>query len=222
MKNNMHPEISELEEDIIKEIINISLAKVADSLSVIARESVLLDIPHIDVVTPEELNGMLPSNDPSDSVIQSDIRGDVEGETFLLFKAQQSSNLAEICLGTPEEIKENYAALQRSLLMEISNMLTGTLVTQLANIFNLSIHGMPPVIVPFRLRKTFRDMIANLIVFKPFVLTVRTEFLKTRKTVEMPMIIVFNIDTLKVVLDIIRKRTASDPSWLMHMSKMQG
>lgn len=214
MENQL--QISDYEADILKEIINIGMAKVADSFSVLAQQPVLLQVPSIDIVSAAELDHILPQNEKEDMVVQSDIEGDINAKDYLIFKQHQTNKLSDICIGPEMGFQGNYSAMRRSLLLETSNILTGSLLTQFGNIFGLRIYGTPPVMVPYQLRKTFTELIRNLILFKPFVFTIKTEFLNIRQVVELPMLIVFDANSINRVLDIIRIRSSADRNWLAH------
>jgi chemotaxis protein CheC len=206
--------INDLEKDILREIINIGLAKAADSFATIARDKVFLSVPDVQIVSPEEMAMVMPAGNRSDAVIQSDIKGELNGKTFILFPEAQSTYLADVCIGPVTNFKGNYPAMRRSLLLEISNMLTGSIVTQLANIFRVNIYGSAPVAVPFGVRKSFIDLISDFPVFKPFILTVNTQFVNTGRMVELPLIIVFDMDTVTKIINIIREQSKNNKYWL--------
>lgn len=207
-------EITDLERDFIREIVNIGLAKAADSFAVIARDTVLVNVPDVKIMDPRSMESLLPENDRTDTVVQSDIKGEVNGKTFILFDEHEASRLAEICIGKEEDYKGNYAAMKRSLLLETSNILTGAIITQLANILKLHIYGSAPVVVPYALRKSFQDLISDFPIFKPFILTINTRFVNAGKLVELPLLIVFDMDTIEKILSIIRQRNQSGMNWL--------
>jgi chemotaxis protein CheC len=49
--------MNELERDIIREILNIGLARAADSFAVIAQERVMLEVPNLDLVPSQDIIG---------------------------------------------------------------------------------------------------------------------------------------------------------------------
>jgi chemotaxis protein CheC len=202
-------EISELERDFIREMINIGLAKAADSFAVIARDKVHMNVPSVEIMDPRDVSNVLPENDRTDTVVLSDVKGEVNGKTFILFDEEEATRLAEICIGKESDYKGNFAAMRRSLLLEISNILTGAIITQLANILKLHIYGSAPIVVPFALRKSIHDLISDFPIFKPFVLTVNARFANAGKMVDLPLVIIFDMDTIEKVLEIIRARNAS-------------
>ena len=203
-------EVSDIELDITREIINIGLAKVADSLAAIAKETVHVNVPDVRFLNPGDLDHILPESNPQDAVIQSDIEGDISGQTFLIFTKNQTENISNVCIGCKDNFSGNYTAMEKSLLLEISNILTGALVTQLANILKFKLHGLPPQFVPYRERHSFLDLIKGLHLAKPFVLTVKTEFKNTGSIAEMPLLVVFDADTFDKVLEAIRKVSKQD------------
>lgn len=213
MEENLR--INKLEADIFREIINIGLAKVADSFSVIARQTVLLNVPDVTVADEERVNSLLPPSEREDFVILSNIDGEISGKTFIIFEEMNAQRLAEICIGRETGFKGNYLALKKSLLLEVSNILTGSLATQLANIFDLYIHGQPPEFVPYAMRHSFRDLVSDLVVYKPVILTVKTEFLNSQNVVEMPMVLLFDLYSMQKIRTVIRKKQATGDSLLV-------
>ena len=138
--------MTDLERDIIREILNIGLARAADSFAVIAQERVLLEVPNIDLLMSDDILLKVREYQSRHVVIQSDIRGDFNGTTLMFFSGQHVQRLSRVCLRmqtAAESLEVN--ELQESLLLEISNIITGALVTQLANILKANIYGAPPV-----------------------------------------------------------------------------
>lgn len=213
---NIDTEISDLEEDILKEIINIGLAKVADSFAVMAKQPVMLNVPRIETVHTGDLNSVLPVSEENDAIIESNITGDLLAKALLIFSHAQVDKLAYHCIGPEAGFKGNYNAMKKSLVTETSNILTGALVTQFANIFGMKLVGMPPVAVPYRLREVFASHIGDLLLHNPIVITVKTHFLNSGKEVELPMVLIFDINSVKKIFTIIRDRNKADTNWLAH------
>ena len=93
--------------------------------------------------------------------------------------------------------------LQESLLLEISNIITGALVTQLANILKANIYGAPPV-AP---RGDIAESMLNLVPeqqFQPLIFSVITQFSDRDNMVELPLMLFFDRVTFAKILEIIR------------------
>ena len=109
--------MTELERDIIREILNIGLARAADSFAIIAKERVLLEVPNIDLVMSDDIIQRVREYQSRHVVIQSDIRGDFNGTTLMFFSGQHVQRLSRVCLRmqTTESVEVN--ELQESLLL---------------------------------------------------------------------------------------------------------
>lgn len=195
--------MTDLERDIIREILNIGLARAADSFAIIAQERVLLEVPNIDLLMSDDILHKVRDYQSRHVAIQSDIRGDFNGTTLMFFSGQHVQRLSRVCLRmkTLESLEVN--ELQESLLLEISNIITGALVTQLANILKASIYGAPPI-AP---RGDIADNLQSLMPeqqLQPLIFTVITQFSDKDNMVELPLMLFFDRATFIKILDIIR------------------
>ena len=203
----MEPQVTDLERDIIKEILNIGLARAADSFAAIARDRVLLKVPDIQIIEVKELISLVAKYESSHVIIQSDIKGDFNGSTLLLFSDDHIARLSEVCLSMLEVQKGELNLMQESLLLEISNIITGALVTQLANILKSNIYGSPPKAPKSHIADSLKDILVQHPLFQPLVFTVITQFTHNLKSVELPLMLFFDTNTLLKMIEIIRTFT---------------
>ena len=195
--------MTELERDIIREILNIGLARAADSFAVIAQERVLLEVPNIDLLMSDDILHRVRDYQTRHVPIQSDIRGDFTGTTLMFFSGQHIQRLSRVCLRMQTDESLVLNELQESLLLEISNIITGALVTQLANILKANIYGAPPS-VP---RGDIADNLHSLLPdqqLQPLIFSVITQFSDRDNTVELPLMLFFDRVTFIKILEIIR------------------
>ncbi len=204
MTTMMEPHVTELERDIIKEILNIGLARAADSFAVIAKDRVLLKVPDIQLIEVKDLIKLVTTYEDTHIIIQSDIKGDFNGATLMLFSEDHIEMLSEVCLNMLEVQQGVMNVMQESLLLEISNIITGALVTQLANILKASIYGSPPKAPKSHIADSMKDILVQHPLFQPLVFTVITQFTHNLKKVELPLLLFFDTNTLLKILEIIR------------------
>lgn len=204
LNERMELHMTELERDIIREILNIGLARAADSFAVIAQEKVLLEVPNLDLVTADRIIDMVRQYESSHRIIQSDIRGDFNGTTLMLFSGQHVQRLSKVCLrlNVPETIEVN--EMQESLLLEMSNIITGALVTQLANILKAHIYGAPPAASNGDVAHSLHNLISHNPGFQPLIFSVITQFSDQNSSVELPLMLFFDRATFVKILEIIR------------------
>ena len=200
----MELHVSELEKDIIKEILNIGLARAADSFATVARDKVLLTVPDLRLIQLQDLVEMVKKYQGSHTLIQSDIKGELNGTTLMLFSAEHIEKLTQVCLSIDFRFDGKLNDMQESLLLEISNIITGALVTQLANILKTSLYGSPPVAPKGSLADSLRNILVRHPLFQPLIFTVITEFTNQSKHLEMPLLLFFDSETFFKMLEIIR------------------
>ncbi len=195
--------MTDLERDIIREILNIGLARAADSFAIVAQERVLLEVPNIDLLMSEDILRKVREYQSRHVPIQSDIRGDFNGTTLMFFSGQHIQRLSRVCLRmqTDESLKLN--ELQESLLLEISNIITGALVTQLANILKANIYGAPPTAPHGNIADTMQNLLPEEML-QPLIFSVITQFSDKDNTVELPLMLFFDRVTFQKILEIIR------------------
>lgn len=200
----MEAEISELEKDIIKEILNIGLARAADSFAAIAKDKVLLKVPDIKLIEVKELLELVSKYEDTHVIIQSDIKGDFNGATLMLFSDDHIVRLSEVCLAMLDVQKGELSVMQESLLLEISNIITGALVTQMANILKANIYGSPPKAPKGHIADSLKDILVQHPLFQPLVFTVITQFTHNSRSVELPLLLFFDSKTFIRIIEIIR------------------
>ncbi|GAA4297107.1 chemotaxis protein CheC [Nibribacter koreensis] len=200
----MELQVNELERDIIKEILNIGLARAADSFAAIAKDRVLLKVPDLQLMEANELIEIVRAYEKSHTIIQSDIKGDLNGSTLMLFSELHIEQLSAVCLGMTVDPKAPLTEMQESLLLEISNIITGALVTQLANILKASIYGSPPVAPKNDIAESLKSIFTEHPLFQPLVFTVITQFTNNTQMVELPLLLFFDTTTFVKILEIIR------------------
>lgn len=201
----MELHVTELEKDIIKEILNIGLARAADSFATVARDQVLLKVPDLQLIQLQDLVQMVQKYQGTHTLIQSDIKGDFNGTTLMLFSADHIDKLTEVCLSDSFRFDGFLSEMQQSLLLEISNIITGALVTQLANILKTNLYGSPPVAPQGSMADSLRNILVDHPLFQPLIFTVMTEFTNKSKQLEMPLLLFFDTETFMKVLVIIRE-----------------
>ena len=195
--------MTDLERDIIREILNIGLARAADSFAIVAQERVLLEVPNIDLLMSDDILRKVREYQSRHVPIQSDIRGDFNGTTLMFFSGQHIQRLSRVCLRMQTDESLVLSELQESLLLEISNIITGALVTQLANILKANIYGAPPVAPRGDIADTMLSLLPEQML-QPLIFSVITQFSDKDNTVELPLMLFFDRVTFQKILEIIR------------------
>lgn len=196
-----YDQMTQLEKDILQELMNIILAKAADSFARISKEEVLINVPKLYEADKESALEELFNDHKIEVIIQSEVKGDIYAHTLILFSAKQIRMFEAACLKADTVTPK----MRESLLLEISNIVTGTLVTHLADILRINIYGSVPSAPIYRRAVTENDLLLDLDLTRPVLFTVNTIFKSSHKQVDMSMVLIFDIPNLEKVMNLIRK-----------------
>ena len=139
-------EWNKYEMDIAKEIINIGLAKAADSLSFFTKEKVLISSLNIELKPLKEFSYPKDNKKQNFHVLTTEIKGDVDGACFLNFTQEAALSFWESAL--PSDVLEDVnkkIEMGKAILMEADNIITASVVTQFANLLGVRMYGFVPI-----------------------------------------------------------------------------
>lgn len=197
-------QISDNEKLILKKILNSGISKAADSFSLISRDEVSIDVPELKIVSQIDLFKEVDPKNEVQVVIKSKIDGDISGHTFLFFREKELNLLEKNCLNFNFP-SNKLVDLRTSLVLEISNIITGTLVTQLANRLKIDIYGSVPSPPIYPSKAQNRSLLLNMELYNSWILTIKTSFVRSQKLVSLPFVIIFDMVNMQKILNILRK-----------------
>jgi len=143
--------LNELEKDALKEIINISIGQAAQTLEEIIKLYVFMNIPRLEVLGPEELQGFLKAEIPtykSLHLIEQYFIGKTKGVAYLVLP-EKSGNAVLTLLGMDNIDSENctFDKLEQEALLEIGNIIVGTCVSKISELMGDIVTYLPPRII---------------------------------------------------------------------------
>ncbi|MES2731562.1 MAG: hypothetical protein V4714_07430 [Bacteroidota bacterium] len=150
--------LSSYELDITKELMSIALANAADSFSKMANERVLIRDYDLQILEKTHWdNQLLNANDTDWYVLTTDVIGKLAGKSYLLLNHSDAEKIFHIFTPSQAEIQlGQLTVLQEAVLLELDNIVTAAMVTQLSNFLSLTIYGDVP-----NLRYLNRDLTLN-------------------------------------------------------------
>lgn len=137
--------LTDYELDITRELINIALSNAADAFSKMAGERVLvnqfhltLGSPHVEPVLPQGFQEPL-------HVLTTDVKGSLEGKSYLIFDGADTQQIFKIFASTQAaSTGSTLSELEQALLLELDNILSAAVITQLSNFLDVFIYGDVP------------------------------------------------------------------------------
>lgn len=126
--------------DVVKEIINIGLAKAGDALAMVINEKVLIKC--VELINLED--AFLEVDDDHIN-LSTKISGDIQGICYFIINKQDAAFLVNKVIpnyhsGDQFEIDE----MNIGFLLELDNIISGAVTSQLANLLQMNIYGDVP------------------------------------------------------------------------------
>lgn len=138
--------LSEEHRDCLQEVTNVAMGQAGDLLAKVLDTFVVLSIPHIEIMKPQDITMALHAIDTSASVsavCQGFIGGGIAGEAMLLFNDTSFADLARL-LNYDDELDEQ---AERELLMDTTNILFGACLNGIAEQIDMQFSFGPPMVL---------------------------------------------------------------------------
>jgi len=149
-------ELSELQLDALRELMNIGFGQAASSLSEVIDLHVQLSVPKVLILKPEEIAAFIDSEVESRSaysMVEQFFFGKFEGTSFLLLPEDEGRKLAGLfgAEGGALPPEYDFGSLERETVVEIGNIIIGACVGKIAEMLKDQVGFQPPhfVAAPF-------------------------------------------------------------------------
>jgi chemotaxis protein CheC len=142
-------QLSELEIDALKEMMNIGFGRAAASLSEIMDVNVILSVPVISMVDSDATTDFIREQASSTiaySMVEQFFLGKFAGTSILLLPENEGKNLITMFCAAPLEglRAEEFDTLARETILEIGNILIGACVGMISELMNNRVSFRPP------------------------------------------------------------------------------
>ncbi|WP_414475347.1 chemotaxis protein CheX [Microvirga sp. M2] len=139
--------LTELERDALTELVNIGVSRAASSLRKMIGEEVLLSVPSVEIMAPQEAVRLIAQREPDELVaIQQQFEGAFSGRALLIFPQATSLDLVRAIIGgdvPPDQIAE----MEQEALAETGNVILNGCLATMANMLKRSLNISLPEVV---------------------------------------------------------------------------
>ncbi|MCH8318421.1 MAG: chemotaxis protein CheC [Bacteroidetes bacterium] len=140
----------------------------------------------------------------------SDLIGDLKGKTMLVFNKTEKENLTKTCMSIEYSQDEGSKKMEEAFLLEFGNILTGSLVTQFSNIFNLKIHAKVPFLQSGLFRNIMDAVNKEYELITPMILIIHTVFVIKNIELRPHLLLIFDETSMDKMHDVISTFDTSD------------
>lgn len=138
--------LSEEYRDCLQEVTNVAMGQAGDLLAKVLDTFVILSIPHIEIMKPQDITMALHAVDSSSSVsgvCQGFIGGGIAGEAMLLFNDTSFTDLAKL-MNYDDDLDQQ---AERELLMDTTNVLFGACLKGIASQIDMEFSFGSPMVL---------------------------------------------------------------------------
>ncbi len=161
-----------------EEIIAAGLKKAAESLSFFMKEKIRLQ--ETDFTISDKFNGETSVDAQAAYVLSTELRGSLKGVCYLVFTEEESNELCRVAL-PPQIFNDNKKldGMKEPLLLEIDNILSASVITQLANELQAKVYGDVPVMHKMN-SSELSALISKQLLPDKLIMGFQTEFISTK------------------------------------------
>ncbi len=130
-------ELSDLEQDALKEFFNMGLGMAADSLSQMVKKEILLSLPQLAVVSHRRAVELVNHQDEDRLVaVRQNFLGELSGTALLIFPGGKSLELVRTLLGENMPL-EALTELEQETLLDVGNVILNAFLSSFTQMMNL-------------------------------------------------------------------------------------
>lgn len=190
--------LSDLQQDVLTEAINLGIGNAAASLSEMVNEVVTLSVPVLSFLDKQEaINKIQLSANENVSGVSQNFEGPFSGEALLLFPISKSLELVRLMLQDTVE-HDMLTEFEEEALNEIGNIILNSGLSSLADVFGEQINSSLPI---FRQGTCNEVMNSKVKQEKDIVLFLRVDF--NIESYQVDGYVVFLLD-VNSITDLIR------------------
>lgn len=183
-------ELSELEDDAVREIFNIGIGAAADSMSMMVDDEVLLAVPRLQFLSrTDAVEHLATKTGAVSSVNQKFASAFGRGNAMLMFPEHQSLQLARAMIGDESEVDDDeMTELEQEALTEIGNIVLNACLGSLSNILTDEV----AVDLPSFERGNVESLLENLITSDDVVMVLYIQFRLSNREIDGRLVFVMN------------------------------
>jgi len=197
--------LTETQEDLLKEYVNVFIGKAANMLSEMANQRILLSVPEVKLVNMAEDAASDSVLTAHGHVVSSSMRfgKSFSGRALLIFPSKKAKVLVDACMGMPyagddENDPQDLADTDFDVLKEISNVILNSVVGDFSNLIGTHVDfSIPDVELVF----VSKDQQKSYLQDNVYMLTLYTNFLLSEAHVEGVIVIALGVHSLNLLID---------------------
>lgn len=132
--------------DVLSEIGNIGAGNATTALATMLGTKVDMHVPKVDLMEFKEIGEEMGGEETIMSGVYQQIKGDITGSIMFLLEEKSARVLVSKLMGVESNPDEPFTEMEISALKEIGNIITGSYLSSLSTLTNMTIDASVPAI----------------------------------------------------------------------------
>ena len=130
--------------DVLREIGNIGAGNATTALATMIGTKVDMRVPKVGLMEFKEIGAEMGGEETIMAGIYQQIRGDISGSIMFLLEEKSARGLVSKIMGVESNSSEPFNEMEISALQEIGNIITGSYLSSLSTLTNMTIDASVP------------------------------------------------------------------------------
>lgn len=132
--------------DVLREIGNIGAGNATTALATMLGTKVDMHVPKVDLMEFKEIGEEMGGEETIMAGIYQQIMGDITGSIMFLLEEKSARVLVSKLMGVESNPEEPFSEMEVSALQEIGNIITGSYLSSLSSLTNMTIDATVPAL----------------------------------------------------------------------------
>ena len=184
--------ITSLQIDLLKELANIGSGSAATALSQMLNETVLIDIPSVNICNLSQISEAFGDPEKRKSLAFIQIKDDLNGYILFILEIEDAKHIAKTAAG-------GYEMDYMLILPEITNIISGSYIRTIAEMINGKIDLTPPQVGEDMIGALTNEIVSSIISIANEVVVINTTLGIKQKTIPSYFVLLLDQDSLNKI-----------------------
>jgi chemotaxis protein CheC len=191
--------------DVLREVASIGAGHAATALSQMTGSRIDVEVPTLRVESGEDLDGILGEPSERIAAVLIHMLGDLTGRTVLVLSEGSARRLGEILLNQEPGSVIEFGEMERSVLMEVANILASAQMNSLADFLGMMLIPSVPQLAIDEVVAVRRALLGDRGVTADLAFSIETRFrVQGSETVTGQFIFIPTLASLRIMFDVLR------------------
>ncbi|MCR4419912.1 MAG: chemotaxis protein CheC [Clostridia bacterium] len=192
--------LSNLQVDAIREIGNIGAGSAATALAQMMNQRIQMSVPRAGVMPLEDIIRLVGGEEEPVACVTTVVTGQAPSLVLYLLSASAAFGLVDLLLGRPSGSTTDLGEMEKSVLSEVGNILTGSFLTAFSQMTGLSLLPSVPVLAFDMLGAVISAALVEGGYYEDRVLVIETVFSGTNSSISSHFFLAPQAGSLEAIL----------------------